>query len=163
MLRLEDEKKYEKILPKIGDTVEVAQNKLAQVRQLISEKYSSQTEALGGAGYNVSGLKKEEQPKSQVSFQQAKQFAEQNPDDPSSQKLMELINSGQVDPETGQRVEQNQQAVEANQPTSLNEINQPENKDNILNRLFEATKEVVPELAGDLGKRLKNIWNNTWG
>lgn len=52
VLRKEDEEKYEKILPTLKDTSEVATKKLNNVRNLVQLKISSQQETLSAAGYN---------------------------------------------------------------------------------------------------------------
>jgi hypothetical protein len=52
-----DEIKYRKLFPKAGDSLERAQNKLDNVRRLVGELTDAKVEALGSAGYNVSGFK----------------------------------------------------------------------------------------------------------
>lgn len=52
VLRMEDEKKYEKILPKLTDTPAVAAAKLGNVRSLVSSKINAQNETLQAAGFN---------------------------------------------------------------------------------------------------------------
>lgn len=49
--------KYEKMMPNIKDTPEVASEKAALIRKLVSDKQASEKEALSGAGYNTSGIK----------------------------------------------------------------------------------------------------------
>jgi len=52
VLRAEDEVKYEKILPKLSDTPDVAKEKLANVKRLVQSKIKAQQETLSAAGYN---------------------------------------------------------------------------------------------------------------
>lgn len=108
VLRLEDEKKYEKILPKIGDTPEVAQNKIEQVKKLIGQKYKSQTGTLGEAGFDVSGFSREDEPQAPSvdpeavkRFNATLQHAQANPNDPKAQKFLGMIKKGEIDPVTG--------------------------------------------------------------
>lgn len=54
VLRLEDEKKYAKMLPKLTDTPEVAQNKLEWVRTMLTEKYNWYIRDYAKSGYDVS-------------------------------------------------------------------------------------------------------------
>lgn len=54
VLRAEDEKKYEKILPKLSDTPAVAAAKLANVRGLVESKINAQQNRLRTSGYNSS-------------------------------------------------------------------------------------------------------------
>lgn len=103
VLRLEDEKKYEKILPKLSDTPEVAQNKINEVRKLIDNKYASQIQTLGGAGYNVSGLAQQEQGGQQtqgtiqhpegktLDVQKAQVWLQQNPNDPRAEQVKAIL------------------------------------------------------------------------
>ena len=158
VLRLEDEKKYEKILPKIGDTQEVAKAKIEQVKKLIDEKFKSQTQTLGQAGYDISGFGGGSQ-ESAPGFIEAMDYARKNPNDPNSQKLIQAIRSGQIDPITGQKKEAvNTQETSEQKPTD--QTQPAEEKDSFLSRLWNATKEVVPELGEDVGNRIKNIWSN---
>jgi hypothetical protein len=102
VLRLEDEKKYERILPKISDTPEVAREKLANVRKLIDEKYKSQTETLGRAGYDITDLAQQETP-NQIpgkeplkpvhlkTPEEAKMWLEQNPNDPRADQVRQKL------------------------------------------------------------------------
>ena len=53
VLRKEDVPKYEKMLPKMTDTPEVAKAKLKNVRALIESKIETDRQGLKGAGYNV--------------------------------------------------------------------------------------------------------------
>jgi hypothetical protein len=63
VLRKEDELKYEKILPTIGDPDEVVLTKLAGLDTAIQQRLGQQLEALEQAGYNVSGFKGGQAPK----------------------------------------------------------------------------------------------------
>lgn len=56
VLRKEDEDKYRKMFPTLGDTPEVARNKLAIVNKLLVEKQKSDVGALEQQGYSVNGL-----------------------------------------------------------------------------------------------------------
>lgn len=101
VLRMEDEKKYEKILPKIGDTQEVAQAKVEQVKKLLQEKYSSQMESLAGAGYDISGFQPQStQPQPtqpQPTVEGAIAWAEDNPENPASKKILEAQKNGTLE------------------------------------------------------------------
>lgn len=57
VLRAEDERKYEKIIPKMGDTPEVFKAKATQLRADILNKRKYMLEGLKSAGFNVSGFK----------------------------------------------------------------------------------------------------------
>jgi hypothetical protein len=59
VLRKEDEYKYDKIIPKMGDTKEVLQVKYANLRDLLINKHSNTVNSLKQAGYNVENLKKD--------------------------------------------------------------------------------------------------------
>jgi uncharacterized protein YjbJ (UPF0337 family) len=160
VLRMEDEKKYEKILPKIGDTQEVAQSKLNQVKKLIDEKFQSQTETLGQAGFDVSGLQQQpqqQQPQQPLpTVEGAMEWARNNPGNPASQKIMEAQEKGTLE----SLIKQKTQPVTPTEPTMTGQPvgQETEPKDDWTSRLWEATKEVVPGLTEDIGKRLKNIW-----
>lgn len=52
VLRKEDEVKYEKILPKLSDSPEVAKRKLANVEALVKAKIDAQSATLSASGYN---------------------------------------------------------------------------------------------------------------
>lgn len=56
VLRKEDEVKYEKMLPTMSDTPEVARNKLAIVRNMLAEKQKSNLAALKGSNYDTTGV-----------------------------------------------------------------------------------------------------------
>jgi vacuolar-type H+-ATPase subunit H len=53
VLRKEDEAKYEKIIPRMGDTEEVLMRKAQQLQQMLIEKYNTDLEALYNAGYDT--------------------------------------------------------------------------------------------------------------
>lgn len=57
VLRKEDEIKYEKMLPQLTDTPEVAQNKLEIVDRMLKQKQASDISALGKSGKQVSQFK----------------------------------------------------------------------------------------------------------
>lgn len=59
VLRKEDEEKYRKMFPQLGDTPEVAKNKLAIVQNLLETKQGSLMQTLEKSGYDVSGLKRQ--------------------------------------------------------------------------------------------------------
>lgn len=54
VLRKEDEAKYDRILPTIGDPPEVASSKIAELKNTLNKKRETTLEALGAAGYGVS-------------------------------------------------------------------------------------------------------------
>lgn len=56
VLRKEDEDKYRKMFPKLGDTKEVAANKLALIQRQLINKQKSDLDALKASGYNTSGV-----------------------------------------------------------------------------------------------------------
>ncbi len=56
VLRAEDEKKYEKIIPKLGDTKEILERKKANLRELLINKHNNEVGALESAGYEMSGF-----------------------------------------------------------------------------------------------------------
>lgn len=56
VLRAEDEKKYDKILPKIGDSQEILANKFSQLRNMLSQKQKNMLETYQQAGYDVSKM-----------------------------------------------------------------------------------------------------------
>lgn len=58
VLRKEDESKYEKIIPKIGDTRPVIKMKEKQLSDMLQNKYNSELEGYKKAGYNTGGFKK---------------------------------------------------------------------------------------------------------
>lgn len=58
VLRAEDERKYEKIIPKMGDTKDVFMIKASQLRETIVNKRKFMLKGLGNAGFNVSGFDK---------------------------------------------------------------------------------------------------------
>ena len=53
VLRKEDESKYEKIIPRMGDTEEVLMRKAQQLQEMLINKYNTDLEALYNAGYNT--------------------------------------------------------------------------------------------------------------
>lgn len=53
VLRKEDEAKYEKIIPRMGDTEEVLMRKAQQLQQMLVEKYNTDLESLYNAGYDT--------------------------------------------------------------------------------------------------------------
>lgn len=53
VLRKEDEAKYEKIIPRMGDTEEVLMRKAEQLQQMLIDKYNTDLEALYNAGYDT--------------------------------------------------------------------------------------------------------------
>lgn len=56
VLRKEDEEKYRKMFPRLGDTPDVAANKLSLIDRQLKQKLASDIKALGDSGYDVSGL-----------------------------------------------------------------------------------------------------------
>lgn len=57
VLRKEDEEKYAKMLPSLGDSKEIAQQKLEGVKQMLESKRQGYIQDFGSSGYDVSGLK----------------------------------------------------------------------------------------------------------
>jgi hypothetical protein len=62
VLRKEDENKYEKILPTIGDTPAVAQSKIEGLKQAIALRRQREIEARADAGYDVSKFEQRTRP-----------------------------------------------------------------------------------------------------
>ncbi len=62
VLRKEDEEKYEAYLPKVGDSKATASNRTNSLLALVASRQREQKKALGGAGYNVSGIKENYKP-----------------------------------------------------------------------------------------------------
>jgi len=56
VLRKEDEHKYSKIIPKVGDTPESMKKKATQLRKMIVDKRRFMLQGLGSAGFNVTGF-----------------------------------------------------------------------------------------------------------
>lgn len=56
VLRLEDEKKYDKMLPGIKDTPEVAANKIKIMKRELGEKIQNHIKGLSGSGYDTKGV-----------------------------------------------------------------------------------------------------------
>lgn len=57
VLRKEDEDKYRRMFPKLGDTPDVARNRLQLIAKMLKDKQESDVTALGAAGYDVAGLR----------------------------------------------------------------------------------------------------------
>ena len=60
VLRREDEYKYDKIIPKIGDKKEVLLAKKNALQDLLRQKNAERTKAFGRAGYDTSGMEESE-------------------------------------------------------------------------------------------------------
>jgi hypothetical protein len=73
VLRKEDESKYAKIIPKMGDTKEVLTAKINQLREMLSLKYNNNLNALADAGYNV--VKFKEKPAVKYTMNEGKAIA----------------------------------------------------------------------------------------
>lgn len=56
VLRKEDEEKYRKMFPQLGDRIGTAKNKLAIIRRLLAQRYTDTRNALTASGYDTSGL-----------------------------------------------------------------------------------------------------------
>jgi len=56
VLRREDEIKYEKMLPNLKDTPEVAEKKARLVRKMLEDKQAGEAKALKGSGYSTKGI-----------------------------------------------------------------------------------------------------------
>lgn len=61
VLRKEDEAKYEKIIPRMGDTEEVLKRKAKQLQDMLINKYNTDISSLERAGYNVKGFLNDEE------------------------------------------------------------------------------------------------------
>lgn len=61
VLRKEDEAKYEKIIPRMGDTEEVLKRKAKQLQDMLINKYNTDITSLQRAGYNVKGFLNDEE------------------------------------------------------------------------------------------------------
>lgn len=61
VLRKEDEAKYEKIIPRMGDTEEVLKRKAKQLQDMLINKYNTDITSLERAGYNVKGFLNDEE------------------------------------------------------------------------------------------------------
>jgi len=57
VLRKEDEYKYDKIIPRIGDTDEILRGKIDQLQQMLNSNKDLYIKNLEGAGYNVGRIK----------------------------------------------------------------------------------------------------------
>ena len=53
-----DEKKYENIMPKLGDTKETIKNKMGNLKALLDSKVNAQLDGLSAAGYDTEGVSK---------------------------------------------------------------------------------------------------------
>jgi hypothetical protein len=56
VLRKEDEYKYDQIIPKLGDTEDVRLLKIEQLKESLINKYNTDLESLGKAGYDITGF-----------------------------------------------------------------------------------------------------------
>ncbi len=56
VLRKEDEYKYDQIIPKLGDTTAVLNKKAQQLHQMLVNKYNTDLDFYGRAGYDISGF-----------------------------------------------------------------------------------------------------------
>lgn len=56
VLRKEDEYKYAKIIPQLGDTREVLQRKYEQLRSMLQLKHEGMKKGLGSAGFDIKGF-----------------------------------------------------------------------------------------------------------
>jgi hypothetical protein len=52
-----DEKKYERMLPQPGDSEEIAAQKIAGMKKMLTETTAARVETFGKTGYDVGGLK----------------------------------------------------------------------------------------------------------
>lgn len=69
VLRKEDEAKYEKMLPSMADTYQVALKKADNLEKFLNDRYNAYLKSLGSAKYNVSGYKQLGQENKQVTPQ----------------------------------------------------------------------------------------------
>ena len=111
VLRKEDEIKYEKILPKIGDTAKTAQAKIDMVRQMIENKSKSEVKTLGQTGYDISGMVQGQQEQQTQQHQrtapwkpeddaQALEWAKNNPNDPRTKQIYDFLGQSAETPQT---------------------------------------------------------------
>lgn len=111
VLRKEDEVKYEKILPRLGDSVKTAQAKIKNVRNMIKNKTQAELETLGQGGFDVAALSEgfdfektsQEVPRETSQDDQAREWLQANPDDPRADRVRaKLGETGkQVEPQAG--------------------------------------------------------------
>lgn len=81
VLRKEDEIKYEKIIPNIGDTKKVLQAKYTQLRELLLNKYKNTIGSLSNAGYDVTNFNQKFDKELQIfprKFRSSKEAEESN-------------------------------------------------------------------------------------
>lgn len=101
VLRAEDEKKYKKILPQIGDTYESAVAKTDQLITMIDNSYKARRSALSDAMYDVSNfpesyrLSTETKNDSGTSIHpqssEAEKWAREHPEDPRSKLILQRL------------------------------------------------------------------------
>lgn len=108
MLRAEDEKKYEKMLPSLSDTPEVQKSKMAAVRTMLQKKHNQYLTSFQKSGYDVSqytplqaaqAAQQEAESQKQPQGQQppmvsadedneALDWAKKNPNDPRAKQIL---------------------------------------------------------------------------
>lgn len=105
----------------------------------------------------------------------AVEFAKANPEDPHAKRFMDDWNNNKIDLTTGklkdefreltpyeQKLKEQGLDIKKNDSAIAQETPEDAKKnDNIFKRFLGAAAETIPELTGDVGKRLKNIWDNT--
>lgn len=90
VLRLEDEKKYEKILPKPSDTPRTRAIKEAQLSEMLINRRNEHINSLANAGYDVEG----QELSAMDENDEAILWAMKNPNDPRAKQLMSDLDGG---------------------------------------------------------------------
>lgn len=107
VLRKEDEEKYDKIMPTLKDTPDVRTKKLQIVRGLIEQKHNEYLDSFGKSGYDVhkyqslgqtkpsnqsqAGPQSAAQPQLSSEYQEALEWAKQNPNDPRTPSILKKV------------------------------------------------------------------------
>ncbi len=91
VLRLEDEKKYEKILPKPSDTPRTRAIKEAQLSEMLINRRNEHINSLDQAGYDVEG----QELSAMDENDEAILWALKNPNDPRAKQLFNDLDKGQ--------------------------------------------------------------------
>jgi len=100
VLRKEDEEKYRRMFPNLGDLPETAKGKLQVIRDLLQQKQKSMLESFKAQGFDVQGLERE-QPREEGTkkgdidldgqISQAEKWVMDNPDDPRVPDVIKSI------------------------------------------------------------------------
>lgn len=105
----------------------------------------------------------------------AYKFAEANPDDPQSKRFMDDWNNNRIDLITGKLKDEFRELTPYEKKlkeqtgsvdSATTQLTQSEDKKvdmdrDLIGRTWDATIKAIPELAGDLGNRVKNIFTNS--